>query len=59
MSAPEHDRQSAETEFEQRGPTVRDRRRIDPETYEVRADGVVLSCGPEDILPMAQRYFLF
>ena len=36
MSAPEHDRQSAETEFEQRGPTVRDRRRIDPETYEVR-----------------------
>jgi molecular chaperone GrpE len=36
VSAPEHDRQSAETEFEQRGPTVRDRRRIDPETYEVR-----------------------
>ena len=36
MSAPEHDRQSVETEFEQRGPTVRDRRRIDPETYEVR-----------------------
>jgi molecular chaperone GrpE len=34
---PEHERRpSAETEFEQRGPTVRDRRRIDPETYEVR-----------------------
>jgi molecular chaperone GrpE len=32
---PEHQR-NAETEFEQRGPTVRDRRRIDPETYEVR-----------------------
>ena len=36
MSAPEPDRRNAETEFEQRGPTVRDRRRIDPETYEVR-----------------------
>ena len=32
---PEHQR-SPEAEFEQRGPTVRDRRRIDPETYEVR-----------------------
>ncbi|SEO41593.1 urease subunit alpha [Nitrosovibrio sp. Nv6] len=32
---------------------------VDPETYEVRADGQLLSCGPEDILPMAQRYFLF
>ena len=33
----EHEhRRNAETEFEQRGPTVRDRRRIDPETYEVR-----------------------
>jgi molecular chaperone GrpE len=37
VSVPEHERRhSAETEFEQRGPTVRDRRRIDPETYEVR-----------------------
>ncbi|HET9562661.1 MAG TPA: nucleotide exchange factor GrpE, partial [Propionibacteriaceae bacterium] len=37
MSVPEHEhRPSAEAEFEQRGPTVRDRRRIDPETYEVR-----------------------
>jgi molecular chaperone GrpE len=37
VSAPEHEnRRNAETEFEQRGPTVRDRRRIDPETYEVR-----------------------
>ncbi|HVD80060.1 MAG TPA: nucleotide exchange factor GrpE [Propionibacteriaceae bacterium] len=37
MSVPEHEgRRSADSEFEQRGPTVRDRRRIDPETYEVR-----------------------
>jgi len=36
VSAPEPDRRGAEAEFEQRGPTVRDRRRIDPETYEVR-----------------------
>jgi molecular chaperone GrpE len=37
VSAPEHEeRLNAETEFEQRGPTVRDRRRIDPETYEIR-----------------------
>jgi molecular chaperone GrpE len=33
---PDPDRRRAEAEFEQRGPTVRDRRRIDPETYEVR-----------------------
>jgi urease subunit alpha len=32
---------------------------VDPETYEVRADGVVLSCQPAETLPMAQRYFLF
>ncbi|MEZ7136998.1 urease subunit alpha [Komagataeibacter sp. SM21] len=32
---------------------------VDPETYEVRADGVLLTCEPADILPMAQRYFLF
>lgn len=32
---------------------------VDPETYEVRADGMVLSCEPAAILPMAQRYFLF
>jgi molecular chaperone GrpE len=37
VSVPEHEhRPSAEGEFEQRGPTIRDRRRIDPETYEVR-----------------------
>ena len=32
---------------------------VDPETYEVRADGEVLSCEPAEELPMAQRYFLF
>jgi urease subunit alpha len=32
---------------------------VDPETYEVRADGEVLSCEPMQMLPMAQRYFLF
>ncbi|MGI3778532.1 MAG: urease subunit alpha [Janthinobacterium lividum] len=32
---------------------------VDPETYEVRADGVLLTCEPADTLPMAQRYFLF
>jgi urease subunit alpha len=32
---------------------------IDPETYEVRADGKILTCEPATVLPMAQRYFLF
>ena len=32
---------------------------VDPETYEVRADGEILTCEPAEILPMAQRYFLF
>jgi urease subunit alpha len=32
---------------------------IHPETYEVRADGVLLTCEPAAVLPMAQRYFLF
>jgi len=32
---------------------------VDPETYEVRADGQLLICDPADVLPMAQRYFLF
>ena len=33
--------------------------RIDPETYAVTADGVLLTCEPADVLPMAQRYFMF
>ena len=32
---------------------------VDPETYEVRANGELLTCEPADELPMAQRYFLF
>src|ERR1700691_2472721 len=32
---------------------------VDPETYEVRADGMLLTCEPAKVLPMAQRYFLF
>ncbi|MEK7884919.1 urease subunit alpha [Methyloversatilis sp. NSM2] len=32
---------------------------VDPETYEVRADGERLVCEPAEVLPMAQRYFLF
>ena len=32
---------------------------VDPETYEVTADGELLTCEPAHVLPMAQRYFLF
>ena len=32
---------------------------VDPETYEVHADGELLTCEPAEVLPMAQRYFLF
>jgi len=32
---------------------------VDPETYEVRANGELLTCEPAEVLPMAQRYFLF
>jgi urease subunit alpha len=32
---------------------------VDPETYQVRADGELLTCDPVSVLPMAQRYFLF
>jgi urease subunit alpha len=32
---------------------------VDPETYEVTADGELLTCEPAEVLPMAQRYFLF
>ncbi len=35
------------------------RMEVDPETYEVRADGALLTCAPAKVLPMAQRYFLF
>jgi urease subunit alpha len=32
---------------------------VDSQTYEVRADGILLTCEPVDLLPLAQRYFLF
>ncbi|HED33844.1 MAG TPA: urease subunit alpha [Gammaproteobacteria bacterium] len=32
---------------------------VDAQTYEVRADGILLTCEPASVLPMAQRYFLF
>ncbi len=39
--------------------TALPRMEVDPETYEVRADGELLTCQPAESLPMAQRYFLF
>ena len=39
--------------------TATPRMEVDPETYEVRADGVPLTCEPARILTLAQRYFLF
>jgi len=35
------------------------RMEVDAETYEVRADGHLLTCEPASVLPMTQRYFLF
>ena len=32
---------------------------VDPETYEVRVDGALVTCEPASVLPLAQRYFLF
>jgi urease subunit alpha len=32
---------------------------VDPETYQVIANGELLTCEPAKVLPMAQRYFLF
>ena len=32
---------------------------VHPETYEVRADGELLTCAPAETVPMAQRYFLY
>jgi urease subunit alpha len=32
---------------------------VNPDTYEVRADGELMTCEPAAILPLAQRYFLF
>jgi urease subunit alpha len=35
------------------------RMEVDSQTYEVRADGMLLTCEPAKVLPLAQRYFLF
>jgi urease subunit alpha len=35
------------------------RMEVDPETYEVRADGRLLTCEPAKVLPLAQRYFMY
>jgi urease subunit alpha len=35
------------------------RMEVNAQTYEVRADGQLLTCEPAKVLPMAQRYFLF
>ncbi len=32
---------------------------VDPQTYEVKVDGKLITCEPAEIVPMAQRYFLF
>ena len=32
---------------------------VDPETYTVKADGEELHCEPAEVVPLAQRYFLF
>jgi urease subunit alpha len=39
--------------------SARPRMEVDPETYEVRADGRLLTCDPAKVLPMAQRYFIY
>jgi urease subunit alpha len=39
--------------------TATPRMEVDPETYEVRADGRLLTCEPAKVLPLAQRYFLY
>ncbi len=39
--------------------TLTPKMEVDPETYEVRADGQLLVCEPASVLPLAQRYFLF
>ena len=32
---------------------------VNPETYEVKADGKIITCGPASVLPLAQRYFMY
>src|SRR5262249_32199952 len=39
--------------------SVTPRVEVNPETYEVRADGRLLTCEPAKVVPMAQRYFMY
>jgi molecular chaperone GrpE len=57
VSASESDHRQADAEFEQRGPTVRDRRRIDPETYQVREPqetAAPAAAAPEPEIPESE-----
>jgi len=55
--AVEHTRDIGKKNMVHNGATPRIE--VDPETYEVTADGELLTCAPAEVLPMAQRYFLF
>src|ERR1700678_1940830 len=57
LVAVEHTRDISKTSMGHHGATPDIT--IDPETYEVTADGELLTCAPAEVLPMAQRYFLF
>jgi len=48
--------ETVETVF---SPACRESLEADPETYEVLADGVHLTCEPTTVLPLARRYFLY
>jgi urease subunit alpha len=57
LVAVEHTRDIGKRDMVHNGATPKIE--VDAETYEVRADGELLTCAPADVLPMAQRYFLF
>ncbi len=57
MAAVEHTRDISKASMVHNGETPAIT--VDPETYEVTADGELLTCEPAHVLPMAQRYFLF
>ena len=56
MTDSEHEEQRESDQ--QRGPTVRDRRRIDPETYQVRLDGCPATVEAADEVAMSQLYYI-
>ena len=58
VAVQEHAQRSARSDMMHNDATRR-RSRSTRETYEVRADGELLTCEPATVLPMAQRYFLF